>query len=63
MASESQSPYKINVYQIMITTDLNLIFWVVFRIPCPVSVKQLEHIEDEDGILDEHMKRNPAFQK
>ncbi|XP_058966959.1 paraspeckle component 1 isoform X3 [Pocillopora verrucosa] len=33
------------------------------RTPCPVSVKQLEHIEDEDGILDEHMKRNPAFQK
>ena len=31
--------------------------------PCPVSVKQMEHEEDEDGITDESIKRNPDFQK
>lgn len=34
-----------------------------FRTPCPVSVKQMEHEEDEDGITDENIKRNPDFQK
>ncbi|XP_068755833.1 non-POU domain-containing octamer-binding protein-like isoform X2 [Montipora capricornis] len=33
------------------------------RTPCPVSVKQVEHEEDEDGISDENLKRNPDFQK
>ncbi|XP_074625195.1 paraspeckle component 1-like isoform X2 [Acropora palmata] len=33
------------------------------RMPCPVSVKQMEHEEDEDGITDESIKRNPDFQK
>ena len=39
---------------------LNLIS---FRTPRPVAVKQMEHEEDEDGILDENVKRNPDFQK
>ena len=34
-----------------------------FRTPHPVAVKQMEHEEDEDGILDENVKRNPDFQK
>lgn len=34
-----------------------------FRTPRPVSVKQMEHEEDEDGISDENIKRNPDFQK
>ena len=42
---------------------LPLCFFPLVRIPRPVSVKQLEHTEDEDGISDEHIKRNPAFQK
>ena len=43
---------------------LYLCFFLLVRIPRPVSVKQLEHTEDEDGISDEHInKRNPAFQK
>ena len=36
---------------------------VCFRTPCPVSVKQMEHEEDEDGIADENIKRNPEFAK
>ena len=28
-----------------------------------MSVKQVEHEEDEDGISDENLKRNPDFQK
>lgn len=34
-----------------------------FRTPRPISVKQLEHEEDEDGVVDENVKRHADFEK
>lgn len=35
----------------------------LFRTPRPISVKQLEHEEDEDGVVDENVKRHADFEK
>ena len=36
---------------------------LIVRTPRPISVKQLEHEEDEDGVVDENVKRHADFEK
>lgn len=37
--------------------------FLIVRTPRPISVKQLEHEEDEDGVVDENVKRHADFEK